>query len=336
MRRWLPLAVGSGLLLAGCTESRGPTQPAVRGAPTFDSEHGQGPRTHVMVPRGQSRGRHGGQGSGNTGIFYHGGPIIYNQNVAAIYWSAAPIYNGGPAPGTTGPGSADGSLVGFYMSNLGGSPYFNINTTYFDGSNTHINNVVNYTQYWASNTNLPPTDYSPLSDDAIIAQIEAGFSSGALTFDPSTLYIVFTGIGVNPGGGFGTVYCAYHGFYIAADGRNVKYSAMPYAVDPAYPGACSALSGSPNDDIAADAEVNLISHETEETTTDENLDAWFDASGAENADKCAWQFGQTYTTGNGSTANISVGGRDWLVQMNWVNATVSKKGGPVGCKQGWP
>src|SRR5438093_10218377 len=84
------------------------------------------------------------------------------------------------------------------------------------------------------------------------------------------------------------------------------------------------------------AEVNLISHETEETTTDENLDAWYDASGAENADKCAWQFGQTYTTGNGSTANISVGGRDWLVQMNWVNATVSKKGGPVGCKQGWP
>src|SRR2546427_6665913 len=43
---------------------------------------------------------------------------------------------------------------------LGGSPYFNINTTYFDGSNTHINNVVNYTQYWASNTNLPPTDRS--------------------------------------------------------------------------------------------------------------------------------------------------------------------------------
>ncbi len=313
MRRWLPLAVGSGLLLAGCTESRGPTQPAVRGAPTFDSEHGQGPRTHVMTPRGQDRGRHGGQGGGNTGIFYHGGPIIYNQNVAAIYWSDAPIYNGGPAPGTTGAGSADGSLVGL-----------------------HINNVVNYTQYWASNTNLPPTDYSPLSDDAIIAQIEAGFSSGALTFDPSTLYIVFTGIGVNPGGGFGTVYCAYHGFYIAADGRNVKYSAMPYAVDPAFPGACSALNGSPNNDVAADAEVNLISHETEETTTDENLDAWFDASGAENADKCAWQFGQTYTTGNGSTANISVGGRDWLVQMNWVNATVSKKGGPVGCKQGWP
>jgi len=333
MRQWLPLAVGSGLLLAGCTESRGPTQPAVRGVPSFDATHGQRHRTHVMEPRGQNHGRHGGQGGGYTGILYHGGPIIYNQNVAAIYWSGAPIYNGGPTPGSTGSGSADGSLVGLFMSNLGGSSYFNI--TYFDGSNTPINNVVNYTQYWASNTNLPPTDYSPLSDDAIIAQIELGFSSGALTYDPSTLYIVFTGIGVNPGGGFGTVYCAYHGYYIAADGRNVKYSAMPYAVDPAYPGACSALTGSPNNDVAADAEVNLISHETEETTTDENLDAWYDPSGAENADKCAWQFGLTYTTGNGSTANESIGGKDWLIQMNWPNAA-TKKGGPVGCKQGWP
>ncbi len=335
MRRWLPVAFGSGLLLAACTDSRGPTQPALPRAPNFQSQGQHRGRTHVMRPNGQNRGRHGGQGGGSTGISYHGGPIIYNQNVAAIYWSGATIYNGGPAPGTRGSGSADGSLVGFFMSNLGGSPYFNINTTYFDGSNTHINNVVNYTQYWASNTNLPPTDYSTLSDDAIIAQIEEGFSSGALTYDPSTLYIVFTGIGVNPGGGFGTVYCAYHGYYIAADGRNVKYSAMPYAVDPAFPGACSALAGSPNNDEAADAEVNLISHETEETTTDENLDAWYDAVGAENADKCAWNFGSTYTTSNGATANIVVGGKDWLVQMNWVNAAI-KKGGPVGCKQGWP
>src|SRR5438128_8791423 len=111
MRRWLPLAVGSGLLLAGCTESRGPTQPAVRGAPSFDADHGQGPRTHVMLPNGQSRGR--GPRPSNTGIQYHGGPIIFNQNVAAIYWSGAPIYNGGPTPGTTGPGSGDGPLVGF-------------------------------------------------------------------------------------------------------------------------------------------------------------------------------------------------------------------------------
>ena len=119
MRQWLPLAVGSGLLLAGCTESRGPTQPAVRGVPSFDATHGQRHRTHVMEPRGQNHGRHGGQGGGYTGILYHGGPIIYNQNVAAIYWSGAPIYNGGPTPLLLSGDSRREKVVGFISRRLG-------------------------------------------------------------------------------------------------------------------------------------------------------------------------------------------------------------------------
>ena len=336
MRRWFTLAAGTGLLLAGCTDSRGPTQPAVRTPSFLDvmPEHGQGPRTHIMMPRGQANPHKGG---GNTGINYHGGPILYTTNVVAIYWSASPLYTGGPDPATTptGSGASDGSLVGYFLSNLGGSPYFNINTTYFDGAGTHIQNVVNYTQFWASNTNLPPTDMSPVGDDAIQAQIEAGFADGSLTYDPSTLYAVFTGSGVNLGGGFGSQYCAYHGYFVDAQLRNVKYAAMPYAYQ--FPNGCSALSGSPNNDFAADAEVNVLAHETEETTTDENLNAWYDFIGNENADKCAWNFGATHLTSNGSTANVTIGGKDFLIQMNWVNASTGngRHTQPVGCKQSW-
>ena len=46
--------------------------------------------------------------------------------------------------------------------------------------------------------------------------------------------------------------------------------------------------------------------------------AWFDRRGFENADKCAWTWGTTYTTTAGGTANIKVGGKDFLVQRNWV------------------
>jgi phosphate-induced protein 1 len=328
MRRWLPLAVGSGLLLAACTDSRGPTQPATRGTPNFLATQDQhGPRTHIMLPRGQARGHGGGS---NTGIFFHGGPVILAQNVAAIYWGAAPVYNGGPTPGTNGLGSADGSLVGFFLSHLGGSGYYNINTTYFDATNTHISNVVNYNTFWAdaSNPGAAP------SDQDIQNEVEAAIN-GPLGYNANTLYAVFTGPGVNLGGGFGTQYCAYHGFFVDVSGRNVKYAAMPYADDPAFPGACVALKGSPNNDVPADAEVNVLAHETEETNTDENLNAWFDNAGAENADKCAWNFGTTYTTGNGSAANENIGGRDWLIQMNWVNA-VNRKNRPVGCAQHWP
>ncbi len=335
MRRWFTIAAGAGLLLAGCTDSRSPTQPTI-GAPSFtDIKDQHGPRTHIMKPRGQSNPHKGG--GGNSGIFYHGGPVIYSQKVVAVYWGASQVYKGGPDPVTapTGTGDADGSLVGFFLRNLGGSSYFNINTTYTDGAGTHIQNVVSYTQYWASNTNLPPTDMSPVDDATIQAKVQEGFDSGNLTYEPSTLYAVFTGSGVNLGGGFGTQYCAYHGYFTDNLGRNVKYAAMPFA---GQTGSCNALQGTPNDDFDADAVINVLAHETEETTTDENLNAWYDNIGNENADKCAWQFGTPYLAANGATANMKIGGKDFLIQMNWVNATTTGKGNrqyAVGCKQGW-
>jgi hypothetical protein len=101
---------------------------------------------------------------------------------------------------------------------------------------------------------------------------------------------------------------------------------MPHDID--YP-TCNALNGSPNNDPAADAEVNTLAHETEETNTDEDLNAWYDSNGNENGDKCAWNFGTTYRTANGATANMNLGGRDFLVQQNWVNAN----GG--SCRLSW-
>ena len=66
--------------------------------------------------------------------------------------------------------------------------------------------------------------------------------------------------------------------------------------------------------------ASVISHELEETTTDPDLNAWYDRRGAENADKCAWTFGTTYSVVNGSVANMKLGGLDYLIQRNWVNA----------------
>jgi hypothetical protein len=54
--------------------------------------------------------------------------------------------------------------------------------------------------------------------------------------------------------------------------------------------------------------------------TDPNLNAWYDRRGYENADKCAWTFGTTYTTSNGAQANMNLGGLNFLIQQNWVNA----------------
>ncbi|HXI33308.1 MAG TPA: hypothetical protein VNH63_04445, partial [Gemmatimonadales bacterium] len=139
MKRLFALVVVAGFA-AACSDRPAPTQP---GGPSFlDVANGQS-HVHLMPTKAQALGldfaRPGGGGGGkkaNTGIFYHGGPVFYQTNVVAVYWAGSTIYNGGPTAGTTGPGSADGSLIGYFLRNLGGSPYFNINTTYFDGTNT--------------------------------------------------------------------------------------------------------------------------------------------------------------------------------------------------------
>jgi hypothetical protein len=320
---------GLSLAIAACADSSKVTAPSVspNDGASFSAGGVADPEFRHIMPTQQAQAandaasKQAGAGSG-TGIYYHGGPVLQSAtNVVSVYWASSTIYNGGPTPGTTGSGSQDGSLVGAFLRGLGGSPYFNINTTYTDGAGNHINNVVNYTGFWANGTSAPSSGAS-VSDAQMIAMLQSGFNSGALTYDASTLYQIFTASGVNLGGGFGSQYCAYHTHgtvTINGVSRTVLYSAMPYNMT--YPTSCSANLGVwPNGDPGADAEVNTLAHEIEETTTDMMGSAWFDRRGYENADKCAWKWGTTYRTSNGGTANVSVGGRDWLVQMNWVNS----------------
>ena len=317
------LAVVAGA--AACSDnSATPTEPSTL-APSaaLQETKWSNPNAHIMPIKSQAQDAHNtaGGGGGGTGIFYHGGPVLQSgTKVAAVYWAASPIFTGGPAAGTNGAGSGDGSLVGFFLSHLGGTPYFNINSTYTDGSGAKIVNSVTYTQYYANNTSVPASGAS-VSDAQMVAMLQAAFDAGKLTYDAGTLYNIFTAAKVNLGGGFGSSYCAYHTHgtvTINGVARTVLYSAMPY--NNTYPGTCTNGTAAPNGDPGADAEVNTLAHEIEETTTDMMGTAWFDRRGYENADKCAWTWGTTYTTANGGVANMNIGGKDFLVQRNWVNA----------------
>jgi hypothetical protein len=41
--------------------------------------------------------------------------------------------------------------------------------------------------------------------------------------------------------------------------------------------------------------LSVIAHETEETNTDPDLNAWYNRRGSEDADMCAWTFGSHQT-----------------------------------------
>ena len=139
-----------------------------------------------------------------TGISYHGGTVLTSQTkVAAVYWASTTIYPGGPTPGTTGTGAGDGSNVGYFLRHIGGSPYFNINHTYYNASGTLVANIVNYTQFWANNSYSVPSGTTSVSDNSMLSMLQYAFNNGKLTYDSGTLYTIFTSGSVNLGGGFG-------------------------------------------------------------------------------------------------------------------------------------
>ena len=340
----LALASAGALLLAACSDGGSPTAAHPGDAALQTSAPHLGVVRSKLAPPGPlfdgELNRPGGAGQNpngpstqatGTGISYHGGPVLQAQtNVAAVYWAPTTIYAGGPAPGSNGSGSGDASNVGYFLNHIGGSPYFNINTTYTNSAGTAIRNVVNYTQYWANNVYSVPSGTKRVTDATMLAMLQYAFANGKLTYDPNTLYAIFTQGSVNLGGGFGTQYCAYHSWgNVTVNGvsRQVLYAAMPDAG--AKPSACSNGTPSPNSDPHADAVISVLVHEVEETTTDMNGNAWYDSVGNENADKCAWNFGTTFTTANGGVANVTLGTKSFLIQQNWINS------GSGGCRLSW-
>ena len=238
---------------------------------------------------------------GGNGISLHGGPVMLGT-VNAYY-----IWYGNWA------GNSAVTILEDFAKNLGGSPYWNINTTYTDSSGAHVSNSLNF----GGSTTDSGSQGTSLSDAQIQTVVSSAISSGKLPKDTNGIYLVLTSADVTASSGFCTQYCGWH-THGTISGSDIKYSFVGNS-DRCL-SACAAQTTSPNGNAGADGMASVIAHELEEAATDPDLNAWFDTRGAENADKCAWTFGTQYTVANGSKANMKLGTRDFLIQQNWVNA----------------
>jgi Phosphate-induced protein 1 conserved region len=264
-----------------------------------------------LVPTGKGWGERAAPGhaagkaagpNGSNGISYHGGPLL-TGGVNAYY-----IWYGNWS------GNSATTILTDLAKSLGGSPYFDINATYYDGSNVHVANIINY----AGSTTDNYSHGTALSDGNIQAIVADAITSGRLPSDKNAAYFVLTSADVNETSGFCTQYCGWHTHGTIA-GSDIKYA---FIGNPdRCPSACEAQTTGPNGNAGADGMASIISHELEEATTDPDLNAWYDRRGEENADKCAWTFGSTYRASNGALANMKLGSRDYLIQQNWVNAS---------------
>jgi hypothetical protein len=261
---------------------------------------GWGERADHAAPRAFQGGQGSAGSTGTNGIFYHGGPLLTNGVNAYYIWYGNWVGN-----------SATTILVDL-MSHIGGSPYFNINTTYYNGSKQHVSNSVAYVTSATDNYSLGKS----LSDANIQTVVSSAITAGRLPMDSNAVYFVLTSSDVTASSGFCTQYCGWHTHGTIA-GVDIKYA---FIGNPdRCPSACEQQTTGPNGNAGADGMASIIAHELEEATTDPDLNAWYDRRGAENADKCAWTFGTTYTA-NGAQANVHLGSRDYLIQRNWVNA----------------
>jgi hypothetical protein len=239
---------------------------------------------------------------GGNGISYHGGPVMLATTHMYYIWYGN--WSGNTAQ----------SILTDLANSIGGSPYFNINTTYYNGSNLHVSNSVTF----GGSTTDNYSHGTSLSDSAIQAVVTSALTSGRLGYDTSGIYFVLTSADVTASSGFCTQYCGWH-TYGTINGFNIKYS---FVGNPdRCPSACEAQTTGPNGNAGADGMASIISHELEEAVTDPNLNAWYDTRGAENADKCAWTFGTTTLLPSGARYNMTLGGRNYLIQQNWVNAS---------------
>jgi hypothetical protein len=130
-------------------------------------------------------------------------------------------------------------------------------------------------------------------------------------------------------------YCAYH----SQAPSGTVYANMPFPVylsktgftcgtDVNFPGVIETPNGNPD----ADTEISPTSHEVIEAWTDPDTQTgWYDSSGYEIGDECAYIYGATSGTA-GQLYNQTINGNHYLTQEEFSNKSFFQSGG--GCLQG--
>ncbi len=226
----------------------------------------------------------GAQGSPKKGggpLIDHGGVVLDSSTTHAIYWGTPSDF-----PSDLEAGMAD------LLSGLSGSGYLDIAAEYMRGaavSTTYGGSVTDFS--------APPRKAPRVSD--IASEVCRLFPSP----DPDGVYIVFTSNAPHVN------YCAWHA---SATCNGVTFQ-VAYVPNQALLPACSPYTrvdlgcNSYSDGTVTSADS--VAHELMEAITDAHLDAWYDKSGLEIADKCNYDYQACVALSTGS----------WQIQSEWSN-----------------
>jgi hypothetical protein len=227
-----------------------------------------------------------------------------------------PIFWGTSWSNSSFAGDKISGIQSFY-GGMGGSTYDATNSEYTDSSGAHVGSGVTLgpshvdTSAAARNGNRT----SPILAEAC---------AQASTLVENGYYPVYVD---QPRGHAG--FCAWHSTGTCPNGVQIQF-AFFFNLDGDSGCDPQDTSGLHSEGLAALG--NVSGHELSEALTDNHLDAWYDSSGAENSDKCAWSFGTPLLTFRNNSR--------WKIQGNWSNRAYdagtgyANRSGQNGCIDG--
>jgi len=222
-------------------------------------------------------------GSYGTGLLVnHGGPVMTNAGFWALYW------NGSVATSTqTSINQSTGTkyatlreqMDAFLVSFGNDAPYSKAPTDDFSIVQQYGASLTSTVHYFGYKVASERTK-SSISDAGIRSFIAAQLGNPTMSVSTNIIYGVFlpAGMKVTMGGASCSTFCGYHGHFNYG-GLDIRYAVFPYL-------DCNACKLSTMS--VADMITIVTSHEIREAVTDPQLNAWYDDTGYEADDKCAW------------------------------------------------
>ena len=297
-RTFLAGILGLAMMAGGCVppdDASAETQSELNGA-------NEPPGAHVMHAQGSAK-----KGGGSPLMTNHGGPVLHTNKTMAIFWGSewsSASFQGDKVTG-----------LDTFFGGLGGSKFAATSTEYGDSSG----NVTTSSSYLGHTFDLSTAPRRAIQVSDAVAEACKVTNDNP---DPNGVYFLYTSTGAGH-----VNYCAWHSHGTCSNGASVQVAYMPNIDGIA---GCDPQDTTTGHSQGLAALVNVTSHEWSEAITDPALNAWYDGSGEENGDKCAWSFHN----------DVSVGGQQWKVQMEWSNAAYNagtgylNLSGQAGCLQG--
>jgi hypothetical protein len=213
-------------------------------------------------------------------------------------------------------------------SNIGGSPLFNVMTTYSDASQVHIPNRV----HLGGVVRFPQESWGNNLDRGQISDIvhTAIYDRSLLPEDVNGVYFVLSSQDVTESTfGYGSLCNDFCGFHYGGDSlqNSSGFLKVAYIGDPDYCNnsgvmtSCSSPAVGPNGRGAVDVSASTFVHELTESITDPDLSGgWFPTGTSdpsfEIGDACENTYAGAYTS---TGANVHIGSRDYVIQTQYPN-----------------